>query len=262
MLKEIILILILLFGEISSIPQELYPLKNKKPTTRGIDTYVKNNKYKIISEFEAYVKDSIFLDVNITTDNLSTYEKYDSLDLAYHITYVDGSDEIVIENQPKFLAYDIQDVTKFKKIFISTFNNFVKTTMIHELAHTYFLQITLELRYNNLDVYPEYNIKNRIRMFPNIEEDFGAEFIEEGICQYIVNNMKQMINISPFIPITLEDIVNKKNNFQIKYNYSQYYLKDFLDYMGLKKGMMILIQNKPPTYREILNPDLFFNRLN
>jgi hypothetical protein len=246
----------------SFVLQDQYPLKYGKPTTKGIELYVKNNKFKIISEVEKSINDTIFLDVEIIADDIRTYTDYDSLDLGFHITYQDGSDEIIIDNQPTYAAYDIETISSIKKLFLTTFNGFVKTVIIHELIHTYFLQTVLELKFNGLELYPEYDEVNNFTIFPNIEIQFGAEFIEEGVCQYVVNKMNQTIKEPPFFIETINDITKKKNTYQVKYNYSYYFLKDFLDSMELKEGIIILIQNKPPTYKEILNPDLYFNRLN
>jgi hypothetical protein len=248
------------------IPQQeiKYPYKNGKPTSRGIDYYVRVNKYKILSEFQKFINDSIFLNVGISTDNLSNYTDYDSLDLGYHFTYPDGSDEIIIDNQEKYVAYDINELSKFKKLNLFTHNAFVKTAVIHEFGHTYFLQIILQTEIDSLQVYKEYGyrIRSKVKMYPNPEEEYGAEFISEGVSQYIVQKMKQQIQNKQFIPKTIEDLMNRSNRYDVKYSYSVQFLKNFLDNIGLKYGIRMLIMNKPPTYQEILNPKLFYNRLN
>jgi hypothetical protein len=241
----------------------LYPLKHGKPTSRGIDYYVKINKYDFIKEFENHIKDTLMLDVEISTDNLEQYQGYDTLDLAYHFTYENGTDEIVIDNRESFLAYDINDLSKFKKLNLSSNNAFVKTSVMHELAHSYFLQIIIEAKFDSLQVYKEYDFRNRmmVKMFPNAEDAYGAEFIEEGVCQYLITEMKLQIPSRPFVPQTISDILDKKNEAQIKYGYSVEYLQEFLDFMGLKQGIRILVTNKPPRYDEILNPKKYYDRL-
>jgi hypothetical protein len=237
-----------------------YPYKNGKPTSRGIDYYVKVNKDTIKKELETYLNDSIFLSVEISTDNISEYTGYDSLDMAYHITYTDGTDEIVIDNRERYVAYDINDLSKLRKLNLSTHNEFVKTAVIHELMHTYFLQKVVEGKYLGVDVYKEYDYRQamKVKIYPNVEEAYGAEFIEEGICQYVVRKMKLEIRYKIPIPKTVSDIIG---NNGVKYNYSVNFLKDFLDSTGINEGIEILIRNRPPTYEEILNPNLFFNRL-
>jgi len=64
-----------------------------------------------------------------------------------------------------------------------------------------------------------------------------------------------------FIPKTIEDLMNKDISYEIKYKYSSYYLKPFLDTTDFKKGVKILLHNSPPTYEEILNPDMYYGRL-
>jgi hypothetical protein len=260
-MKRTIPILLLYFLLISPQKIEEYPLKKGKPTSRGIDYYVKTNKDTIQKELEVYLKDTIFLFVEMKTDDISNYTDYDSLDVAYHFTYTDGSDEIIIDNRERYVAYDIDKLSKLKKLNLNTYNQFVKTAIIHELMHTYFLQQVIIARHAGFDVYKEYDYTKtaRVRMFPNIEEQFGAEFIEEGVCQYVVEQMKQQIPHRTSKPETANDIMG---NNEIKYGYSVDYLKQFLDYIGVRKGIGILIQNKPPIYQEILNSDLFFNRIN
>jgi hypothetical protein len=260
-LKRTVPILLLFFLFISPQKIEEYPLKKGKPTSRGIDYYVNTNKYIIQKELETYLKDSIFLFVEMRTDNISDYTDYDSLDVAYHFTYTDGSDEIIIDNRERYVAYDINKLSKLKKLNLNTYNQFVKTAIIHELMHTYFLQQVIIAKYAGLEVYKEYDYREtaRIRIFPNAEEQYGAEFLEEGICQYVVEQMKQQIPHRTSKPETVDDIMG---NNEIKYGYSVDYLKEFLDYFGVGKGIGILILNKPPTYQEILNPHLFFNRIN
>ena len=69
-----------------------------------------------------------------------------------------------------------------------------------------------------------------------------------------------------YFPDTKADLLNKKNVFDVKYKYSSQYLKDFLDittkqYGSIKIGIEMLLENNPPTYLEIINPNMFFYRL-
>jgi hypothetical protein len=230
------------------------------PTSRGIDLYVKTNKYIFQKELEDYLKDSIWLNVEISTDDISQYTKYDSLDMAYHFTYTDGSDEIIIDNRERYVAYDINDLSKLRKLNLKTYNSFVKTAVMHELMHTYFLQNIIVAKYNGIEINREYDYRltMKLKMYPNPEEAYGAEFLEEGVCQYVIEQMKQQIPYRVSIPETANGVMG---NNELKYTYSIDYLKEFMEFFGVKHGIEILIRNKPPTYEEILNPDLFFNRL-
>ena len=182
--KKILIIIVLLINPIYisnkidvvgrdyySMQERIYPLKHGKPTSKGIDYYVLVNKFDFIKEFENHIRDSIILDVEISTDNIEEYTGYDTLDLAYHFSYDNGSDEIIIDNRPSFLAYDINDLSKFRKLNLSSNNAFVKTSIMHELGHTYFLQITLITLFNGIKIHPEYDFRNSfsIRIIPNIE---------------------------------------------------------------------------------------------
>ena len=274
--KKILLILIFLInpsytlnkevyvaGVYSSFAQQQeikYPLKHGKPTTTGINYYVQVNKYNIKKEVENYIKDSITLNVEISTDDLSEYTSYDSLDLAYHFTYPDGGDEIILDNRERYVAYDINDLSNFKKFNLTKYNAFVKTALVHELIHTYFLQTIIKAKSNGLNINREYDYKmsTQLKMYPNPEESYGATFIEEGICQFVVEQMKLEIPYRLPTPKTIKDIINKN---EMKYTYSVDYLKDFINQIGLKQAIILIITNKPPTYEELLEPNLFFNRL-
>lgn len=255
------LYILLVFSFLFFIQKDPAFNKQGKPSTSGIISYVENNKIKFIKEFETFVKDTFFLDIEISSDNLSNYSEYSSLDMAYHYTYRNGTDEIVIDNKERYVAYDINELSKLKKVNLKVSNAFVKTVIMHELGHSYFLQIIQECIFNNIYIHEAYDFRKQLTLYPNSEQSYGAEFIEEGVCQYIVNEMKLDLSINPYVPIVVEDIMSKNNNELIKYNYSVEYLKEFLDFFGLKKGIAILITNSPPTYLEILNSDLFFDRL-
>lgn len=62
------------------------------------------------------------------------------------------------------------------------------------------------------------------------------------------------------------DLRDKNKRYLILYNYASQYLKNFMDIQILKSGkikypIFILLLNRPPNYQEILNPNLYFNRL-
>lgn len=242
--------------------QQSYPVnKQKAPTRAGIDLYVKYEQENIIKELEEFLNDSIFIDVEITTDNIGEYYRNESLDMGYHITYSDGSAEIVIDNRERYVAYDINQISNLKKFNLSTSNQFVKTVLMHELVHTYFLQKIVITKYYGAYVHKEYDFRNMmaIKIYPMYEKTFGAEFIEEGVCQYVVNEMRLEIPKVPPKPKTVNDILN--NKAEITYYYSIQFLKPFLDSLGVGEGINVLIRNDPPSYNEILNPNIFYKRL-
>jgi hypothetical protein len=221
------------------------------PTTKGIDSYVINNKDKIIQEYQKFVRDSLG-EVCIETDSLNEYSGYDSIELGRFYE----PDEIIISNQEKYIAYQLSDLSKSEKRKITESNRFVKAIIIHELTHLYFLQIKNEVIRNKENICHEYSVRF-------VKPKFGTGFIEEGICEYVVQKMNEsIISKKIYIPKTTEEIINPNNLYAIKFIYSSYYVKNFLDAMGLKNGIKVLIKNKPPTYDEILNPNLFFARLN
>ena len=210
-----------------------YPLKNGIPTTHGIEMYVFDNKDVILKEFENFVQDSIYINIDIVTDDLTEYTDYDSLELGRYYT----SGEIVITNQEKFIEYELDNLSKYRIRNISESNKFVKAVMIHEITHLYITQLIDRRKYNT----------------------YESDFIEEGICEYVVQKMNQsIVSKNIFIPKNKEDI---KNNYEIKYQYSFYFVKNFIDSVGIKKGIIILMKNKPPNSEEIINPNLYFKRL-
>ena len=64
------------------------------------------------------------------------------------------------------------------------------------------------------------------------------------------------------IPENEEELLSPENKVNNVYRYSVIFLKDFLDSYGLKKGIQILLGNRPPSADEILHPNKFFTRLN
>ena len=228
-----------------------YYNKYNKPTTYGIDLFIKNNHDNLIAEYE-YKIDSIY-DVYIYTDNLKQYNDIDQFGIFYI------PDEIMISNEELFIEYEFKNLSKFKQKTLSINDKTVKAVIFHELTHVYFNQILKIRQSKNLKVSSEYI---NFKIYPNAELNFGTEFIEEGICEYVVYYLKETSEIkNVIIPENKEELLNPDNKIFILYQYSVYVLKDFLNQYGIKKGIEILISNKPPTYEEILDPELFFKKL-
>lgn len=246
--------LITFFLFVSYIIPQKDPMYNQqgKPSTWGVTTYISNNEESLIAEYE-YRIDTIY-DVYIFAEKL--IETSDDNELGQFYL----PDNVVITNEERYVAYEFKDLSKFKQRSLNYTDRTVKAVVFHELTHAYFNQILLIRKYNDLSVSPEYGT---IRMFPNPTTRFGAEFIEEGVCEYVVYYLDESAPLKNVpIPDNEEDLVDTRNAVNNLYYYSVIFLKDFLDENGLEKGIEILISNKPPTYQEILKPELYFKRLN
>jgi len=199
-------------------------------------------------------------DVDFITDNINKYKDIDTqfptvesnIELGNY-DYV--GNYITITNEERYLDYSLKSTNKQKISDITQSNKFVRSVMVHEYAHAYMKQIILELRMNNKTVEIEY--------YSQFHESVGSTFIEEGISEYCSSEMGELINSKiEFKPKTEREILDKINRYDIFYKYSSFYVSDFLRKNGLKKGIQILVTNKPPTIEEIITPYKFFFRLN
>jgi hypothetical protein len=234
--------------------EQKFPLHNSKPTTFGINYYVKTNENKFIEEFEELVGDSLY-DVYITVDDIRKYTD-DSTTLGYCATEM-GSSEIIITNEPKYLHYEYSMLTNYQKQTTIEANNIVKGVIFHELAHNYFNQVMLEMRIDTMFVSSEYNNFN---MIP--KNTFGSTFIEEGIAVYVTVKKGECIFGKDFIPKSIEQIQNKEYKYYVKYNYSVVFVRPILDKYGIKEGIKKLLGVKPPSYEEMMSPQKYYDRLN
>jgi len=239
-----------------AVPQtrQEYPLKNGRPTTKGIEHYVEDNEASMIKEFEEFIGDTLF-DIYLYTEDLSDDGYFDPMELGRYYP-----NEIFVTNAEVYMAYEISALSRRSRESVSASNLFVKSTVFHELAHHYMYQLSIEIsRIKGITVHRDYQAFFRIYRDYN---EMGAKFIEEGICEYVTGKMGEIIPPrKPFIPKSLEDLTDEENNFEVYYKYSAYYLTEFLDTTGLKRGIKILLHNPPPTHEEMLDPELFFTRL-
>lgn len=246
-----ILILLLCFA-----PQERqdYPLKNGRPTSRGIDLYVEDKADTLIWEYQEFIDDTLH-NIYVYTDDLTEDGYYDPRELGRYYP-----NEIFITNVEVFMAYELSDLSRESKDTILSSNLFVKAAVFHELTHDYINQIRTELsRIEHIPVHRAYQTFFRIYRDPN---EIGPKFIEEGICEYVCTKMGEIIPPpKPFIPKTIEELNDPELSFNVYYKYSAYYLTKFFETTGLKRGIKILLHNPPPSNLEILNPLLFFTRL-
>ncbi len=250
MLSTILIILLWL------VPQERqdYPLKNGRPTTRGIERYVENNADSLIKEYQEFIGDTLH-NIYIYSEDLSDDGYYDPMELGRYFP-----NEIFITNAEVYMAYELAWLSKKGRDTVTASNLFVKATVFHELTHDYIHQMSMEMsQIDNITVNRAYQAFFRVYRDPN---EMGPRFIEEGICEYVTGKMGEIISPrEPFIPRTMSDLSKPENSFNVYYKYSALYLSKFLDTIGIKRGIRILLHNPPPTNKEILNPLLFFTRL-
>lgn len=222
-------------------------------TPENIEKFVEDSAMVYIDQFEAHIGDTFQMDVFIYCDDLTDYVAYDGTESGLFFY----PNEIIINTKPTaFVAYRLADLSSYQRDSYVSVSKFVKSTMLHEITHAYFTQQTLITK--GIDR----AYRNTIRILPEHQAFFTSTFIEEGVCEYLVQSMGEIIPPpEPFIPRTQSELRSKSNRFKIMYQYSAHYLKDFLDEHGFKEGIEILIKNPPPTYDEILEPELFFQRL-
>jgi hypothetical protein len=232
-----------------------YPLKNGRPTSKGIDRYVEENADRLVSEFQAFIGDSLY-NANIYSEDLSENLEHNPLELGSYYP-----NEIFINNAGTFIAYELEDLSRQARDTIVNSNQFVKTAVFHELTHHYIYQLSIEmLRRDKISVDRAYQSFFRIY---SIRDEPGPRFIEEGICEYATLRLNEIISRNrPYIPRKPADLDRPEKAYDIFYRYAAYSLGEFLDSAGLKKGIKTLLHNPPPTVEEILEPELFFARLN
>lgn len=231
-----------------------YPLKNGRPTSKGIDKYVDDKAEELIGLFQEFVKDTLY-NANIYTEDLSQNPEINPLELGNYYP-----NEIFINNAGNFIAYELDALSRQRWDTILSSNQFVKAAVLHELMHHYIYQLSIEmLRTDRINVDRAYQTFFRIYSH---REDPGSRFIEEGICEYATLRMNEIISRGrPYRPKKASDLSHVDKEYDIFYRYSAYSLSDFLDTAGLKKGIKTLLHNPPPSVEEILDPDLYFARL-
>jgi len=251
-LKQLIFILLLLT---LNVPND-YPLKYGKPTSKGIEMYVEDRRDSLLVEYQNFIQDTLFelFDVWIYAEDLTDYVDHDSMELGRY-----WPDEAIISKDPLFVAYELADLSKFKRTMYVETNAFVKSTIFHELTHHYIHVISREMEYEK--IYVDRAYRTNIWIIRDYTM-FGSIFIEEGICEYQTGAMGEIIvPKKPWIPKTQSELMDRNNKYNAVYKYSAHYLKIFLDTTGFKEGVRILLHNVPPSYAEILNPEVYFNRL-
>ena len=245
----IILLLLLPFQERSG-----YPLNNGRPTSQGIDNYVEDKAEELIRVFQEYINDTLY-NANIYTEDLSRDLIHLPMELGIYYP-----NEIFINNTGSFIAYELGELSRQRRDTIRNCNQFVEAAVLHELMHHYIYQLSIEMQRRDR-IYVDRAYQSFFRIYSH-REDMGSRFIEEGICEYATLRMKVILSRGrPYRPKKIEDLSRVDRQYDIFYRYSAYSLSEFLDTTGLKKGIKILLHNPPPNTQEILEPELFFARL-
>ncbi len=231
-----------------------YPLKNGKPTSKGIELYLEQNSDLLVKEYQDFVQDTIY-NVWFYSDELKDLLGSKSLELGRFFPH-----EIYISTAELFEAYELDDLSPERRGRLRECNKFVKAAMIHELTHEYVSQIGMEMQsVHHMHLDKAYHTGLWV---VKSSETYGSSFIEEGISEYITEKMGELIP-PPHVemPLTVEELFDLEREYMVKYKYASAYLKTFLDTTGIKKGVQILLHNPPPSYEEILQPGCFFGRL-
>jgi len=271
-----------------TIKNTVYPYKNSRPTTAGINKYVLDQSETVIFDFQKFFKVQID-NMDFEADNLQEYnidDKYDydtilnnkgnddknnnqnknTLQLTtipvseltdeYGIYYWNW-DYAVISNEEKYIGYSVKTTKKSILSNIYECNEFIRAAMIHELAHDYFKQIIDELKYEQAHISPEYKMQN--------DNALGSNLIIEGVAEYCSVAMNEVISVKPkkvYRPKKIDEILDKKNKYKVYYEYGSIYVGDFIKSNSLHSAIRILVTNPSPTIEEIINPEKYFSRLN
>lgn len=219
------------------------------PTSNGIERYVYMNEQQFAKEYMHFVQDSLQV-YSIKSDDLSLYMQSDSVEMGRYYSPA----EIIITNERKYIDYAVDSLSRFDRNTTIS-NRFVKGCVFHELTHLWIQQIMREMRYHNLIISPEYA---NIRIYIERTRGYGAEFIEEGICEYVAHGAGEIIYPDKVTP----DFDTDWHGFDVKYLYAEYYVRHILDQEeNLKEGIMKILMTAPPTREEIRNPELFYGRV-
>jgi len=99
---------------------------------------------------------------------------------------------------------------------------------------------------------------NNFRIYHPRDRTYGAEFIEEGICEYIAHKAGEILYPEEVFP----DFNSNWDKYEIKYQYAEYYVRQILDrYDNIKEGIKMILLTPPPTKEEIRNPELYYKRV-
>jgi len=224
-----------------------------RPTTKGIDNYVERNEYQFIIDYQNHIKDTLVFEPFISSDDLTDYFHYSGVESGWF----ERPDNIIINNSCQYIDYELQRLNRFRRSQYREATMFVRAVVMHELTHCYIYQIMMMCQY---DKKLEYEWRQGLRMIP--VDNFFTEFIEEGICEYVVQDMGEMIAYDEKVVLIKKDVgISNRNNYEIKYRYSSQFVKPVIEEYGLEPAIYIMLTNKPPSIEEILKPNLYYDRL-
>jgi len=229
------------------------------PTTKGIIEYAKYQEKtkEAINEFNKKFNFNSE-EAKIIPTNLIDYLDEENYSFEELGLYFYGDREILIEKNEVYYGYSLKELNTELRQRLIEGGDFLKGTIMHEFGHYAVCQIAENLKSTKIKPLEYYSP----RPFSMKKETFGSKFIEEGIAEYCSWKMNEVLfGKTPYVPKNLEELLDTSNVRDIYYEYSVYYLKDFLDNLGFKTGVEILITNEPPTKDEILHPEKYFSRL-
>ncbi len=227
-----------------------YPLnKNRNPTATEVIEYIKAKDTLINNRFDEKfdVRTHYLPFVPGAADKyIDYYEGERGLYLGRR-----GEEKAIIDTVESYGYYSLKDIPEKKKDSTVLLYGSLRGTMIHEKAHAFFFQIKSRLEKKEIrHFYHDFN-----RFY------FSQSFIAEGVAQYCTYKMGEVIIPEKYHPSdTLENLIDEKAS-ELKYQYALYYLKDFLDFFGLKEGTKILLTNPPPRKDELIHPLKYYRRL-
>ena len=231
-----------------------YEYKHGRPTTKGIDKYVETNWLVFIEDYQKFVGDTLVFEPFISTDDLSRYYNYTEGDAGYF----ERPDNILITNEEKYIDYELRLLSRYEKSRYREATMFVRAVVMHELTHCYYYQIMMKAQYDGI---LEYEFRQGLRIIP--VDHYGTDFVEEGICEYVVETMGVMIVSDEAVKITKADLhPQRRDSHEVKYRYSRQFVKPIVEEFGLESAIYMILTNKPPSDEEILNPKLYYVRLN
>ena len=247
-LREIVTI-----GMFSMLSLGIFGQENGRfPKSDEIEKYVKKEYGNVISEFNIFTNDSIE-EFYYNTFQFSKYYDDESPELGFYDLL---TREATINSDEKYLALEKSDFKNLEDALSS--NAFVKGVMIHELSHAYITELIFRLKDDGVKINSNYNMSRGI---PIYKDSYGAEFIEEGLCEYIAKKMDEIVVSNNLDTLILKELEKNKESYKVKYLYSENFLEDFLDEYGIKNGIRIIVTNSPPTDEEIIYPEKYFSRL-
>jgi len=244
--------ILLLLSLLSFSQDDLY--KWGRPTSKGVDVYVERNWLDFIDDYQDFVGDTLFFEPFISTDDLSDYYNYNRGDMGYF----ERPDNIIISNEPRYIDYELKRLSQYERSRYREATQFVRAVVMHELTHCYIYQIMMIAQH---DKKLAYEWRQGLRIIP--VDNYYVDFIEEGVCEVVVELMDEMICGTERIVISKNDLSAGNRNLQrVKYAYSRQFVKPVIQEYGLKAAIYLMICNTPPSQEEILKPELYYDRLN